>query len=320
MAGVDRLWQWRRAHGAAGLLLVLACAAATITSKGAAGAETASRPQRIVSINLCTDQLLIDLVERERISALSRLAADPVLSAVSDRTEGIKLIRGRTEEVLALRPDLVVTSAYSTPEVVALLRRVGVRVERIPMASDIAGIRNAVRELAKAVGETERGEAMLAAFDQRLAAAAPRSPFRPTALAYQVNSLTSEPGGLIDAALTAAGFVNVAGLRSLGPAGRLPLETFVSRPPDLVVLAHDPDAFHTVTADNLRHRAFRDLLARRRHVHIPMPLWLCGTPKLATAVEQLGRERAALQHAAMSGHRSGEADGASEFGPGGRAQ
>lgn len=280
------------------IALVAACMAATATLHGLpARAVETPVPQRIVSINLCTDQLVVDLVERERIAGLSRLAADPVLSAVADRVDGLRLLRGRAEEVLALRPDVVLTTAYSTPEVVALLRRLGVRVVVIDMASDLDGIRKAIRTVAEAVGGAARGEELIAAFDRRIEAAAPRSTHRPTALAYQINSLTSAPGGLMDAALKAAGFRNVAGVRPLGPAGRLPLETLVAHPPDLVVLAHDPAQFRTVMADNLRHRAFRSLLTRRRHVHVPMPLWLCGTPAIADAIEDLGRERAALMQA-----------------------
>lgn len=260
-------------------------------------ARSTPAPQRIVSINLCTDQLLVDLVGKERIAALSHLAADPVLSAIARRIDGIRLVRGRAEEILSLRPDVVLTTAYSTPEVVALLRRLGVRVEVIDMARDLDGIRASIRKLGDVVGEPQRAHSLVMDFDRRISAAAPRSPFRPTALAYHVSGLTSAPGDLIDAALQAAGFHNVASIRRLGPAGRLPLEEFIARPPDLVVLAHDPKTFRTVMADNLRHRAFRDLLARRRHVHIPMPMWLCGTPAIATAIEGLGRERAALMQA-----------------------
>ena len=269
-----------------------------------AGAATTAPPKRIVSINLCTDQLLVDLVPKDRIAGLSRLAADPVLSAVAGRIDGIRLLRGQAEEVLALRPDVVLTTSYSTPEVVALLRRLGVRVELIDMATDLDGIRQSIRKVAGIAGVKDRGEKIIDDFDRRIRLAAPRTPYRPTALAYQINSLTSGPGGLIDAALGAAGFRNVAANRPLGPAGRLPLETFISHPPDLVVLAHDPAIFRTVMADNLRHRAFRDLLNRRRHLHVPMPLWLCGTRELATAIEQLGRERAALLQAS-AGDRAG---------------
>lgn len=258
-------------------------------------------PQRIVSVNLCTDQLLVDLVSHERIAGISRLAADPVLSAVADRVQGITLLRGMAEEVLAQKPDVVLTTAYSTPEVVALLRRIGVRVEVIDMANDLDGIRQAIRHVARVVGEVERGETLIGDFDHRIAAAAPRDTHRPTALVYQINSLTAAPGGLLDAAFGAAGFQNAARLRHLGPAGQLPLETLIAHPPDLVVLAHDPQRFRTAMADNLRHRAFRNLLTRRWHVKVPMSLWLCGTPAIASAIEELGRVRALLMQAPAQG-------------------
>lgn len=285
-------------------VLVIAAHAALVPLALAAGAAVGAKPpQRIVSINLCTDQLLVDLVAPERIAGLSSLAADPLLSAIADRAGGFKLVRGHAEEVLSLDPDLVLTSEFSTPHVVSLLRRVGVNVVVVPMAGDIDAIRTAIRMMAASVGEAARGEAVIAAFDRRLQAAAPRSPWRPTALAYQVNSLTAGPGGLLDAALGAAGFRNAASERPLGPGGRLPLEAFVAHPPDLVVLANAPDTFRTVMADNLRHPAFRQTMARRRHIDIPMPLWLCGTPALAHAVERLGAERSQLMRAAVGEER-----------------
>ena len=269
-------------------------AGATVALAGAACAVAAGPPQRIVSLNLCTDQLLIDIVPRERIVALSHLAADARLSTVADRIAGLALVRGTAEEVLALEPDLVIAGEHSTPATVSLLRRLGMDVLVVPMASDIDGIRRAIRMIAETAGEIVRGEAIVAAFDARLEAAQPRDAARPTALAYQINSLTAGAGSLIDVAMEAAGYRNLARSLTLGPGGRLPLETLVTRPPDLVVLANSPDSFPTASADNLRHPALRDLLARRAHVALDMPLWLCGTPSLAEAVERLGSTRGSV--------------------------
>ncbi|MFN3869298.1 MAG: ABC transporter substrate-binding protein [Hyphomicrobiaceae bacterium] len=279
---------------------------------GSAASPAAAKPQRIVSINLRTDQLLVDLVPRDRIAALSHLAGDVTLSAIAPRVGGIKTVPGSAEQVLALAPDLVLTTEYSTPQVVALLKRVGVHVVTVPLASDLDAIRRAVRQVAAAVGEVERGESAIAAFDGRLAALQPATAMRPTALAYQVNSLTAGPGGIIDTMLSTAGYRNMAAEMKLGPAGRLPLETFVTHPPNLIVLANAPDAFRSVTADNLRHPALRDVLRRRPHAEIPMPIWLCGSPSVAEGIERLAaaRGRAGESVAEMPG-----ADGAAAVGP-----
>ena len=64
-------------------------------------AET--RPQRIVSMNLCTDQLLMMLADREQIISLSYAAADPNQSLVADKVGDIPLNYGHAEEVVPLK-------------------------------------------------------------------------------------------------------------------------------------------------------------------------------------------------------------------------
>jgi iron complex transport system substrate-binding protein len=260
----------------------------------AAGPAHAAPPRRIVSLTVCTDQLLLDLVPRERIAALSYLAVDPTLSLKIEEARGLKGVRGMAEEVLALEPDLVIAQEYSTTATVSLLQRLGFRVVLIPLATDFPGMRHAIRLIAEAVGEEARGESLIAAFDARLAAAQPKGPERPRALAYQVNSLASGPGSLVDAALQAAGFHNAARDRPLGPGGRLPLEEIVADPPDLVVLANAPDEFRSIVGDNLRHPAFAAVASSRPHMQLAMPLWLCATPQIAGAVEELVAMRRAL--------------------------
>ncbi len=274
--------------------LVLGFAAVLLAGPGAALSAGAEPPQRIVSLTVCTDQLLLDLVPRSRIAAVSYLATDPTLSMKAAEARGLKGVRGLAEEVLALEPDLIIAQEYSTTAAVNLLQRLGYRVVLVPLATDFESMRRGIRIIAHAVGEAARAEELIAAFDKRLAAARPSGPQRPTAVAYQVNSLASGPGSLVDAALQAAGFHNVARDRPLGPGGRLPLEEIVADPPDLVVLANAPDEFRSTVGDNLRHPAFADVIANRPHMQIEMPLWLCATPQIADAVEELGAMRRSL--------------------------
>jgi iron complex transport system substrate-binding protein len=259
----------------------------------------ASPPQRIVSLNLCIDQMLLDLVPRGRIAALSFLVQDPAMSPRVAEAEGIPTVRGEAEEILALDPDLVLAGTWSTPATVSLLERLGRRVVKVPMASSFAEIREAVRIMGETVGEPERAATMIEDFDRRLAKATGQaSSARPTAVAMQVNSLASGPGSLVDEVLTAGGFDNIARVAEsegkLGPGGRLPLETLLLAPPDVIVLANSPADFRTVLGDNLRHPALTRLAAGRPSVHLPMRTWLCGTPAIVEAVEKLAALRAAL--------------------------
>jgi iron complex transport system substrate-binding protein len=262
----------------------------------------ADPPRRIVSLNLCADQILIDLVPPGRIRALSHLAADPKVSAIADRVAGLHLTRGEAETVLRLDPDLVIAGEFSTPATVSLLERMGRRVEKVPLASDIAAVRALVLRLARIVGEEARGAALVAEFDRRLSAAVPaeRQPHRPTALVYQVNGLASGRNSLADAVMRASGFENLAARTRLGPGGQIALEMLVASPPDLLVLTGPIDEYRTAVAANLRHPALRRLMTSRPSLILPWRQWLCGTQHLAAAVEMLAAERTRLE---AKGHR-----------------
>lgn len=259
----------------------------------AAGAAVA-KPSRIVSLNLCTDQLLLDLVPPDRIAALTTLATDRNVSPVAARANGLRLISGAAEEVLGLDADLILASPYAATTTVDLLRRLGRRVVLVPFATDFDGIRTSVRQVAAAVEEPERGEAVIARFDAALAAARTRGARHPEALVYQVNGLVSGKGTLADAALAAAGLVNQATRIELASAGRIALETIIANPPDLVVLAQGMNTYPTVVSDNLRHPALANIMRRRAGMELPMPLWLCGSPHVADAVGLLAVAREKL--------------------------
>jgi iron complex transport system substrate-binding protein len=264
----------------------------SVAGAGSTAALAAERPARIVSLNVCTDQLLIDLVSRDRIVAVSHLAADPAVSAVAGRTAGIPATRGEAETVLGFDPDLILAGEYSTPATVAILERVGRKVLKVPLASDLDGIRAAVRRVAATVGETRRGEELLAEMDRRIErASAQATEPRPTALVYQVNGLASGRGTLADAVLTAAGYENQAGRLAIGPGGTLPLETLVAQPPDVLVLTGPVDEYRTAVADNLRHPALTAVRRQTSSAIVPWRLWLCGTPHVADAVELLAAHR-----------------------------
>jgi iron complex transport system substrate-binding protein len=275
-------------------LIGLVLGLAAFIAAGPGTSARAEKPQRIVSLTVCTDQLLLDLVDRDRIAAVSYLAVDPTLSAKVEEARGLKGVRGMAEEILALQPDLVIAQEYSTTATVDMLRRLGYRVVLVPLATDFEGLRRAIRLIGGAVGEEERAEVLIADFDARLAAARPQGPERPRALAYQVNSLTFGPGSLVDAALIAAGFHNMARDRGLGPGGRLPLESLVADPPDLLVLANSPEEFRSTVGDNLRHPAFAHMMSQLPYMQLPMSMWLCATPSIADAVDELGAKRRAL--------------------------
>ncbi|NMG49642.1 ABC transporter substrate-binding protein [Azoarcus communis] len=243
-------------------------------------------PQRIVSLNLCTDQILLQLVERERIVALSFLSQDPFSMAMHDAARGLPTARGNAEEVLALAPDLVLVGTYTTRHTTALLRRFGIPVLAVPGARSFDEVAHEIRIVAEAVGEQARGEQVIDAFETRLAQlkATHHEP-RPVTTQFVSGGYSAGSGTLYDDIFSAAGHLNGAARSGLAGYGPLPLEKLVEHGPANLVGSDRRQGGPTLGNRLLRHPAIAGMGARE--LVLPARQTICGGPWNLDAAEQL---------------------------------
>nr|WP_235829747.1 ABC transporter substrate-binding protein [Frigidibacter oleivorans] len=255
-------------------------------------AETPPVPARVVSMNLCTDQLALLLAAPGQLVSVSHLAADPRASALAGAAAALPANRGLAEQIFLMRPDLVLAGSFSNPATVDLLRRLGVRVESFAPETGMEDIRAAIARMGALLGRQAEAAAMLARFDAdlaRLAAGAPAR--RPRAALYDANGWTSGDASLAGQILRLAGFDNVAEAAGLHRGGTLPLERLVMADPDLVVSAARRPAASRAE-EVLDHPALA-ALAPGRHVTTGAD-WVCGTPFVLRAAADLAARRPAL--------------------------
>jgi iron complex transport system substrate-binding protein len=232
--------------------------------------------ERVVSLNLCTDQMLV-LLAPEKIAALSPLARDPALSLVAPQAEHLPIVRASAEAVLRLHPDLVLAAPYGAQTTLALLQQEHVPLLRIALPQDFPGIRQMTRMLATALGVPQRGEALLAEMDTELEAL-PHPNHVANALVWEPRGFTAGPGSLMDAVLHAAGMNNASDGRRVG------VETLLRHPPDLLVVPAAP-AYPSLATTLLDHPALAALPRRT----IPPALTICAGPFSAQAAALLAR-------------------------------
>jgi len=254
-----------------------------------AATETRAKPMRIVSLNVCVDQLLLLLVDHRRIAALTQFAVDRDWSNMPREARGFRTTHGRAEEVLPLMPDLVIGGEYSAPETIALLRRLGQRVEVMRLANSIEGVRAGMRWVGALVGEAEKAEAMVAELDRRLAAvrAGIADGPRPILAFYNTSGYTAEPGTLADDVIRAAGFENLAARLDLGLGGRLNLEWLTLQRIDALIVVDTEGTSASRAVETVAHPVLTRLAANKPHAAIPGRLWTCETPFVAEAAERL---------------------------------
>jgi iron complex transport system substrate-binding protein len=255
----------------------------------------AATPQRIVSMNVCTDQLLFSLVERARIASLSYIAADARTSGIADQVDGIPLNRGIAEEVVALDPDLVVTGQFGFRPTVGMLRRLGFDVLELPMAETLTDIADSLRTLGSAVGAEGRAAELAASFEQRLARLTHHSSARrPLFVNYDANGWTTGQTGLLADIVHRAGLSTPGDRLGFAQSSRLTIEGLVLLQPELMDLGYPWDDPPALASEHRRHPAVRAVLSATTVVDIPDSAWLCGTLRSLDALERLREARDAV--------------------------
>ena len=257
---------------------------------GAASAGPA--PRRVVSLNPCLDGILVEVADPGQIAALSHYSRDPAQSAIVAAARRYPFTWGSAEEVVALRPDLVLTSGMGAMALTGVLPRLRIRQESFTVPATVEESLAQIREIASLAGHPDRGEALAMRIQTALAAAAPR-PGEPRlgALIYEYHGLASGPGTLVDALMRQAGFDNLAAVYGLTRTGDVPLEMLVANPPR-VLLAGRLAPGEPVWADRvLSHPALAALSPRMRRETFPETLMFCGGPSIIPAVAALARAR-----------------------------
>jgi iron complex transport system substrate-binding protein len=246
-------------------------------------------PQRIVSLNLCADQLLVPLADRAQIAALNMNARDPWMSAVAAQAKGYRLIRGSAEEVLALDPGLILGAPAFRTDFLRSLSGRNYRAIELPPANSYAEIKAQVASVAAATGHTPRGERLVRRMDLALARI-PRNGGRRVAAYYQRRGYLTGAGTLVDELMTRAGLVNLATKLRKPPLSRLSLEEMVAAQPDVLIVETDSDAVTDQGAEMLQHPSLRHI----PRVTLAQAWTVCGGPAYVQAAQSLAMQLAVL--------------------------
>ena len=249
----------------------------------------ADTPGRIVSMNLCTDQMVLQLAEPGTVVSVSFLTADPAESPMADQTEGLVLNHGQAEEVIALKPDLVVTGRYTTSAAKLLLKRLGYAVAEVEMPLTFDAVRKTYLSLGETMGRMDTARLLVDDLDRRYRDILTRVGNRTfgTVLILDANGFTVGRPSLVDAVLTRIGLANVAAQLNIGDFGQITMEAILLAKPDQVVRMDYRSEAPSLANQTLSHPALSQYLGSRSMIAVPQSWLNCGGPYLADAAERV---------------------------------
>ena len=252
----------------------------------------AQAPTRVMSLNLCTDQLAMALAAQGQLISISFLSRDPSLSPMREEAETYPVNHGRAEEVFLQRPDLVVTGTYSLQNTTGLLKRLGFRVEEFSFVQTVATVPADIRRMGALLGRDAQAEAMADSFEQELSQIEARQcGRRPTAIAFEQGGVAAGSGTLADSVLAAAGFRNLAAEAGIAGMAPMPIELIVTQKPDVIITRAGEEDTPSLGAKVPYHPALRALHGTRIGPFVPRGTWSCGGPFVIEAVRSLAALR-----------------------------
>ena len=228
------------------------------------------------------------LADPEQILGLSPFATDPVQSRIAEEARRYRRLSGAAEDVLVLRPDMVLAGRFTKRATRDLLKAQGLRVVELEAPRSLDEAKRQIGEVAALVGHPERGARVVAAI-AGAEAKARRDPARDGRSIMAVQRRGWVAGG----ASLAGSVIGTLGLRNAGDgvsrrigafAG---LETIVSLRPDLLLVPEDAGVADDQGSALLRHPALLGRYPPERRLTIPGRLLDCGGPGLVEALDRL---------------------------------
>ena len=265
------------------LALIVGLAACLPLLVGAAPAK----PQRIMSLMMCNDLMLLMLVPKARIASITYLAHEAVEQIMPGADAGVAINHGTAEEILLHKPDLIVAGDFSAPIARRLARTVGARLIQVPTTNNFTDIRAMTRQIGAAVGEPARAEALIARMDRDLADLAATRPARTVRVAAWVaGGRVPGHGTLTDEIIRTAGGTNIAATLPDARYGSSSMEQLLAARPDAIMQGEDRYGAPSLTRAATGHPLMRTLY-RDRRIAYPSSLHTCGLPQTAGAARAL---------------------------------
>ena len=270
-----------------GMALLASCAPAEPRQ-----AAPASGLRSIVSLNPCTDAVLAEVADEAQLLAISDYSQRAGSSSMDlARARRFRAVSGSAEEVLALRPDVVVAGTFLPPATAQAIRNAGIALVQLPIAETVEQSRDQVAQLAALAGHPTRGTALLARIDTALVQAAPSAGTRPvSAIVWQSGGIVPGDNTLIVDLLRRTGFASLSAQKGMKQADFLPLEKMLADPPAVILAAGDAQSEEDRL---LSHPALAALKGTRRARLDPALLW-CGGPTIIRAAQRLAHVRESL--------------------------
>ena len=197
--------------------------------------------KRIISLSMASDEILYDLVEHDRILALSGNSdKNQMRSALWNKIDEFDEVHDNIEKVIALDPDIVIIPSWLKRQIVAQLEDADLNLYTYPSPNTFEEEKEVVRGIARILDSEARGEEIIEDMDRRVATLQKKIKATgiksPRVLEYSHYGSTNGEGSMFDDMLQHVYLTNVATEMGIHRFSRISKEKVIEYNPEILLI------------------------------------------------------------------------------------
>lgn len=198
-------------------------------------------PERIVSLTLSGDEMVLSLADNNKIKALSgKIAEDGRYSNIVEKAKQYPKAENNMEFVLSMKPDFILASSWVSKDIIQSYKDFGINVFTYDIPITIEEQMNNLQKLGEVLGSEEKSlelinsqKEKLKYLEQKLSAVKDKK----RVLYYTTDGFTSGKGTTIDDILNKAKTVNLASEMGIVGFKSLSKETIIDINPEVIIIS-----------------------------------------------------------------------------------
>ncbi|MFC2468645.1 MAG: ABC transporter substrate-binding protein [Negativicutes bacterium] len=232
--------------------------------------NTSLKYRRILAISPALQEIVMALAQPEQIVAVSPSSKN---SPIPEIAQGARKVKGEvsehpsTEEIVALRPDIILIPVVFSREQADILTDMKLNVVSLGVPNSYSELKDRILRIAEKLGLSEKGRELTGRMDQKLALIQEKNKAIQTpklVIAYSVNGAFGRKNGSFDNICREAGAINGGGVVNLKRGEHLSKEQVIQLDPDVILCARSlkDSKLHQ---DILYDPAFQNIKAVKNH-------------------------------------------------------
>ena len=188
---------------------------------------------------------------------------------------------------------MVISTSFASPDATRMLKKLGYRVELLPLPTTIAGVREMLLLAGEWFGEQERAQQLITTMDKKITEAQARNHEKPTrsAIIYSPNGYTIGSGTIENDILQQAGYNNLAVELGINQFQQISLETLVTTKPERILIDNYTYNQNSLAYSYVNHPVVQHMLPQENRMYVPSHLRDCTGPQVAEEIAWLADHR-----------------------------